>query len=141
MNTTKYTLIPRGPVRGIDKTIVTEKTEIELNDFEALKVLLQGHTLTTGEEPDVTVVKISDFVEGVDPQVINEPVNLVPDVTAGCKTVNASYCKVFGSPRCYEPGSIEVGKVKAAKEVEQPVDTASYYVPPVEPPVDDTVTE
>ena len=111
MNTTKYTLIPRGPVRRIDRKVITEKREIELNDFEALKGLLAGHTLTTGEEPDVTVVKISDFVEDVDPQVINESVNLVPDVTAGSKLVNASYSKVFGWPRCYEPGTIEVGKV------------------------------
>ena len=122
MNTTKYTLIPRGPVRGIDRKVITEKTEIELNDFEALKVLLAGHTLTTGEEPDVTVVKISDFVEDVDPQVINESVNLVPDVTAGSKTVNTSYSKVFGWPRCYEPGTIEVGKVAG-----DPVGTA---IPP-----------
>lgn len=105
MGTTKYTLVPRGPVRGIGDTIITEKTEIELNDFQALKVLLQGHSLLKGDAMD-EVVKISDFVEGVDPQVINESVNLVPDVTAGSKSVNTAYSKVFGSPREFVPQSI-----------------------------------
>ena len=106
MSTTKYTLVPRGPVRGIgDNITITEKTEIELNDFQALKVLLQGHSLLKGSSMD-EVVKISDFVENIDPQAILETVNLVPDTTAGCKSVNASIAKVIGLPREYKPQSL-----------------------------------
>lgn len=107
MSTTKYTLIPRGPVRGIgDNITITEKTKIELNDFQALKVLLQGHSLLKGDNMD-EVVKITDFVDHVDPQAILETVNLVPDTTAGVKSVNSSVTKVFGLPREYKPVSIE----------------------------------
>lgn len=115
MSTTKYTLIPRGPVRGIGENVtITDKCEIELNDFQAVKVLLQGHSLLKGSKMD-EVVKIGDFVEGVDPQAIKENVNLVEDYTAGCKRANVSYSKVFGLPRDFVPGS---SKVDAAGKVD-----------------------
>lgn len=123
MSTTKYTLVPRGPVRGIgDNITITEKTEIDLNDFQALKVLLQGHSLLKGASMD-EVVKISDFVEDVDPQAILETVNLVPDTTAGCKSINASVSKVFGLPREYKPQSL-VAEVEEEKKENTPVTPA-----------------
>lgn len=113
LNTHKYTLIPRGPVRGIaGNATITEKTEIELNDFQALKVLLQGHILQIADSSEGNVgdpVLISSFVDDVNPQAIAENVNLVPDVTeGGSKRCVAAYSKVFGLPRDFKPGSIEV---------------------------------
>lgn len=123
LNTHKYTLVPRGPVRGIaDNTTITEKTEIELNDFQALKVLFQGHTLQIADSSEGNVgdpVLISDFVDGVDPQVIAENVNLVPDVTeGGSKRCVAAYSKVFGLPRDFKPGLIEVTEAPSISEGE-----------------------
>lgn len=141
MSTTKYTLvpkgpytlIPRGPVRGIgDNITITEKTKIELNDFQALKVLLQGHSLLKGDNMD-EVVKITDFVDHVDPQAILETVNLVPDTTAGVKSVNSSVTKVFGLPREYKPVSIEAEVKTEDKNENVPVAPAPT---PSEPPKD-----
>lgn len=132
MSTTKYTLVPRGPVRGIgDNITITKKTEIELNDFQALKVLLQGHSLLKGDNMD-EVVKITDFVDHVDPQAILETVNLVPDTTAGVKSVNSSVTKVFGLPREYKPVSIE-----AEVKTEDNKENVTVAPPtPSEPPKD-----
>lgn len=131
MSTTKYTLIPRGPVRGIGiNTTITDKCTIELNDFQALKVLLQGHSLLKGSKMD-EVVKISDFVEDVDPQAVLEKVNLGPDYTAGCKRANTSRTKIVGVPRDFAPNTSEVdktGKVdgqEAAKSKPEPIKPAS----------------
>lgn len=123
MSTTKYTLVPRGPVRGIgDNITITEKTEIDLNDFQALKVLLQGHSLLKGDSMD-EVVKITDFVDHVDPQAILETVNLAPDTTAGVKSVNSSVVKVVGLPREYKPVSMEAEVKKPAEDKKEETPT------------------
>ena len=104
MNTNTYILTPRGPVRGIGDKVIYDECEIELNDFQAVKVLLQGHQL----KKDDVAVTLKDFVEDIDPQAIMEVVNVVPDVTAGSKFVDSSKCKVFGYPRVFAPSKIDV---------------------------------
>ena len=137
MNKNTYILIPRGPVRGIGVSVIYDECEIELNDFEALKVLLQGHILALAK--DGTAVTVKDFVEDVNPQAILETVNLVPDVTAGNKVVDNSKCKVFGSPREFNPSTIEV-KVEAADETKAE-DPADNFMNPPETPSGETSSE
>lgn len=99
METKKYTVIPRMPIRGIKDTIITEETELELNELELLKVLLMGHIVL--DEDDEPVV-LKDIVPEVDPQAIPTG-GLVDDVSAqDSRFVASSECKVFGSPRYYK---------------------------------------
>lgn len=109
METAKYTVIPRMPIRGIKDTIITEETELELNELELLKVLIMGHTVLDKDDDPVT---LKDIVPDVDPQVV-AATSLVDDVTGkDCKFVASSECKVFGTPRCYKEPVISLVEKK-----------------------------
>ena len=97
MELTLYKVVPRSPIRGIGKDIIVNETEMELNELQALKILLAGNQLFK----DDVQVTIQDFVPDVDPQCIHVG-SLVDDPTnKGTKFTSSSECKVFGNPRDY----------------------------------------
>ena len=97
MELTLYKVVPRSPIRGIGKGIIVNETEMELNELQALKILLAGNQLYKDDVP----VTIQDFVPDVDPQCIHVG-SLVDDPTnKGTKFTSSSECKVFGNPRDY----------------------------------------
>ena len=113
MELTLYKVVPRSPIRGIGKDIIVNETEMELNELQALKILLAGNQLFK----DDVQVTIQDFVPDVDPQCIHV-CSLVDDPTnKGTKFTSSSECKVFGNPRDYVAPIIDA---TAATEEEAP---------------------
>ena len=113
MELTLYKVVPRSPIRGIGKGIIVNETEMELNELQALKILLAGNQLFK----DDVQVTIQDFVPDVDPQCIHVG-SLVDDPTnKGTKFTSSSECKVFGNPRDYVAPIIDA---TAAAEEETP---------------------
>ena len=113
MELTLYKVVPRSPIRGIGKDIIVNETDMELNELQALKILLAGNQLFK----DDVQVTIQDFVPDVDPQCIHVG-SLVDDPTnKGTKFTSSSECKVFGNPRDYAAPIINA---TAATEEETP---------------------
>ena len=136
MEVRTYRIVPRSPIRGIGNDIITKETEMELNELQALKILLAGNQLYNGFTP----VTIKDFVPDVDPQCINVG-SLVDDPTnKGTKFTASSECKVFGNPRYYNPPIIDTTTaVEEGPEKNEEEEDPSQGQD--ESPVDDSETE
>lgn len=113
MATKKYTVIPRTPIRGIGKTIITEKCQLELNDSEAYRILKAGNQLQTEEG---TPVSIDEFAGAKSEQTVLQAGVLSKDNTNGTSIMLRNACKVVGSPSKFESPLVDLSTKTATSD-------------------------
>ena len=129
MATKKYTVIPRTPIRGIGKTIITEKCQLELNDSEAYRILKAGNQLQTEEG---TPVSIDEFAGAKSEQTVLQAGVLSKDNTNGTNIMLRNACKVIGSPSKFKSPLVDL----STKTTTPDKDSSSSTSTPSEPSED-----